>query len=37
MLVVLGDGKHSLTRHVLSAKHVFEERQDVWRALGTAE
>jgi hypothetical protein len=37
MLVVLGDFQHPLPRDIFSAKHIFEERHNVFGAFGAPE
>ena len=37
MMVVLGHFEHPLARHVAAAEHIFQKRNDIVRAIGTAE
>ena len=37
MIVVLGDGQEPLTRDIPASRHVFQERQDIFPALGTTK
>jgi hypothetical protein len=37
MMIVFGDFEHTLARHVPSAQHIFEEREDIGGPLWPAE
>src|SRR5690349_13630867 len=37
MIVVLGHVEHSLARHIATAKHILEKRENVFAVVGPAE